>query len=53
MATVTGRFSIDVLKKKRKEVGAACGRLYNTLIDAVSNWDLDDSDDSEVLANLQ
>jgi len=44
---------MDILKKKRKVVRAAFGLLYNTLNEAVSNWDPDNRDDSKVWADLQ
>jgi len=53
MATVTGLFSMDILKKKRKVVRTAFGRLYNALNEAVSNWDPDNRDDSKVWADLE
>jgi hypothetical protein len=53
MATVTGLFSMDVLKKKRKIVRVAFGRLYNTLNEAGANWDPANQDDSKVWADLE
>jgi len=54
MATVTGLLSMDILKKKkRKVVRAAFGRLYNTLNEAVSNWDTNNRDDSKIWADLE
>jgi hypothetical protein len=53
MATVTGRFSMDILKKKRKVVRAAFGRLYNSLNKVGSNWNPDSKDDSKVWADLE
>jgi hypothetical protein len=53
MATVTGLSSMDILKKKRKLVRAAFGRLYNALNEAGSNWDPDNKDDSKVWADLE
>jgi hypothetical protein len=53
MATVTGRFSMDVLKKKRKVVRAAFGRLYNTLNEAGLNWDPANQENSKVWADLE
>ena len=53
MATLTGLFSMDILKKKRKIVQAAFGHLYNTLNEAVSNWDLDNRADSKIWADLE
>ena len=44
---------MDVLKKKRKVVRAAFGRLYNTLNEAGSNWDPANQDDSKVWADLE
>jgi hypothetical protein len=52
MATVTGHFSMDVLKKKWKIVRAAFGRLYNMLNEAGSNWDPANQDDSKIWADL-
>jgi hypothetical protein len=45
MATVTGLFSMDVLKKKWKIVRVAFGHLYNALNEAGSNWDPANQDD--------
>jgi hypothetical protein len=53
MATVTGHFSMDVLKKKRKVVRVAFGRLYNTLNEAGLNSDPANQDDSKVWADLE
>jgi hypothetical protein len=53
MATVTGHFPMDVLKKKRMLVRAAFGRLYNTLNEAGSNWDPANQDNSKVWADLE
>jgi hypothetical protein len=53
MATATGHFSMDVLKKKRKVVRAAFGRLYNTMNEAGSNWDPANEDNSKVWADLE
>jgi head-tail adaptor len=53
MATVTGHFSMDVLKKKRMVVLAVFERLYNTLNKAGSNWDPANQDDSKVWADLE
>ena len=44
---------MDILKKKRKLVQAAFGRLYNTLNEAVSNWDTNNRDDSNIWADLE
>ena len=44
---------MDILKKKRKVVRTAFGRLYNALNEAVSNWDPDNRDDSKVWADLE
>ena len=44
---------MDILKTKRKVVLAAFGRLYNTLNEAVSNWDPGNRDDSKIWANLE
>ena len=45
---------MDILKKKkRKVVRAAFGRLYNTLNEAVSNWDTNNRDDSKIWADLE
>ena len=44
---------MDILKKKRKIVQAAFGHLYNTLNEAVSNWDLDNRADSKIWADLE
>jgi hypothetical protein len=52
MATVIGHFSMYVLKKKRKVVWAAFGRLYNTLNEAGSNWDPANQDDFKIWADL-
>ena len=43
---------MDILKKKRKVVQVAVGRLYNTLYEAGSNWD-PNKDDSKVWADLE
>ena len=53
MTTVTGFFSMDILKKKRKVVRAAFGRLYNALNEASSNWDPANKDDSKAWADLE
>ena len=42
-----------ILKKKRKVVRAALGRLYNTLNEAVTNWDPDIRDDSKIWVDLE
>ena len=44
---------MDILKKKRKVVRTAFGRLYNTLNEAVSNWDPNNRDDSNIWADLE
>ena len=44
---------MDILKKKRKVVQAAFGRLYNTLNKVVSKWDLENRDDSKIWADLE
>jgi len=44
---------MDVVKKKRKVVRAAFGRLYNTLNAAGSNWDPANQDDSKIWADLE
>jgi hypothetical protein len=44
---------MDILKKKRKVVRAAFGRLYNALNEAGSNWDPTNKDDSKVWADLE
>jgi len=52
MATVTGLFPTDILKKKRMVVREAFGRLYNALNEAGSNWDPANKDDSKVWVDL-
>jgi hypothetical protein len=52
MMTVTGHFSMDILKKKWKVVRVAFGHLYNALNEAGSNWDPANKDDSKVWADL-
>jgi hypothetical protein len=53
MATLPGFFCMDILKKKRKVVRAAFGRVYNILNEGASNWDPDNKDDSKVWADLE
>jgi hypothetical protein len=53
MATMTGHFSLDILKKKWKLVPAAFGRHYNALNEAGLNWDPANKDDSKVWADLE
>jgi hypothetical protein len=48
MATVTGYFSMDILKKKWKVVRAAFGHLYNALNEVGSNWEPANKYDSKV-----